>query len=288
MKLAIHGAAGRMGRAVMTALDRQSSDAGTQFEEIVKDFPAASNVHYAYATFLIGGNPDHALAELQKELELQPNHLPSLVLLALEYLKRGDAASAKPFATQAVSVAPGNFAAHVALGRTLLGLDDVAGAIKELELAVKLEPTSPQIRIALASAYRGHARHSLETAYAYVPTNAEIGLPRFYVSVIFHDLPKDSFFIGDKPANDFVRIWIDQIARMTPPERRPFWLERVSSTLDPFVKERGYRWEIHIDQTPIDLWSINGMKPPDAGSEITRRAGDPAPGPSETTDQKLG
>jgi hypothetical protein len=46
--------------------------------------------------------------------------------------------------------------------------------------------------------------------------------------VIFHQLPKDSFFIGGKPANDFVRIWIDQIARGTAPEHRWRWLERIN------------------------------------------------------------
>jgi phenylpyruvate tautomerase PptA (4-oxalocrotonate tautomerase family) len=30
---------------------------------------------------------------------------------------------------------------------------------------------------------------------------ARVGLPRFYVSVAFHDLPQDSFFIGGNPTN---------------------------------------------------------------------------------------
>src|SRR5262245_54798117 len=32
---------------------------------------------------------------------------------------------------------------------------------------------------------------------------ADVGLPRFYVSVIFHELPKTSFFVGGKATNDF-------------------------------------------------------------------------------------
>ena len=55
---------------------------------------------------------------------------------------------------------------------------------------------------------------------------ADVGLPRFYASVVFHELPKNSFFVGGKATNDFVRIWIDQIARATAPERRAWWLER--------------------------------------------------------------
>src|SRR5262249_60854951 len=37
---------------------------------------------------------------------------------------------------------------------------------------------------------------------------AEFGLPRFYVSVVFHELPKDSLLVGGKATNDFVRIKI--------------------------------------------------------------------------------
>jgi phenylpyruvate tautomerase PptA (4-oxalocrotonate tautomerase family) len=100
---------------------------------------------------------------------------------------------------------------------------------------------------------------------------AEVGLPRFYVSVVFHELSKDSFFIGGEPTNDFVRIWIDYIARSPSPERRQWWLETINNMLNPFVRDRDYRWEIHIDQTPIDFWNVQGMKPPDAGSEAEKR-----------------
>jgi phenylpyruvate tautomerase PptA (4-oxalocrotonate tautomerase family) len=99
---------------------------------------------------------------------------------------------------------------------------------------------------------------------------AGFGLPRFYVSVIFHELPKDAFFIGGVPTDEFVRIWIDQIARRVPVERRPQWLARVNETIDPYVRNRGFRWEVHIDDTPIDLWTIEGMIPPEGGSEAEK------------------
>jgi len=37
------------------------------------------------------------------------------------------------------------------------------------------------------------------------------------------------------------------------------------------VRERGYRWEIHIDETPFDFWTIQGMKPPPPDSEAEKR-----------------
>jgi phenylpyruvate tautomerase PptA (4-oxalocrotonate tautomerase family) len=100
---------------------------------------------------------------------------------------------------------------------------------------------------------------------------AQFELPRFYVSVIFEELPKDSFFVGGKPTNDFIRIWIDQIARRVPVDRRPAWLERISKTVAPFVQERGFRWEVHIADTPFDFWTIQGLKPPEGGSEAEKR-----------------
>jgi Uncharacterized protein, 4-oxalocrotonate tautomerase homolog len=38
----------------------------------------------------------------------------------------------------------------------------------------------------------------------------------FYVVVVFHDVPKDSLFIGGVPRNDFVRFSIDHIAYAMP------------------------------------------------------------------------
>lgn len=144
----------RAGRAVMIAGDRRAAEAADLFRDLVRDYPATPNLHYTYATLLLGGTPDEALRMFARELEVQPNHVPSLVMLAVENVTRGDFAAAKPFAEQAVRMSPRNFATHVALGRALLGLDEITRAIAELEIAGKLEPTSPQVRIALASAYQ--------------------------------------------------------------------------------------------------------------------------------------
>jgi phenylpyruvate tautomerase PptA (4-oxalocrotonate tautomerase family) len=38
-------------------------------------------------------------------------------------------------------------------------------------------------------------------------------LPRFYVGVVFEAVARTSFFIGGEPADDFVRISVDHIAR---------------------------------------------------------------------------
>lgn len=39
----------------------------------------------------------------------------------------------------------------------------------------------------------------------------------------------------------------------------------------PWVKDRGYDWEFHIDETPFDLWSVQGFYPPREGTEDEKR-----------------
>ena len=71
-------------------------------------------------------------------------------------------------------------------------------------------------------------------------------LPRFYVNVFFHRIPADGLYIGGEVANDFVRVTIDHIAR---------------SIDDPAQQQ-----QLHVDDTPFDLWMINGFKPPYPGT----------------------
>lgn len=143
-----------IGRAMFDASALKTAQAATEFKLAVQRFPKEPNVHYTYGSFLLFSDVDAGMAELQKELEITPTHVPALVTLASEYLKLHDFKKALPFAQQAVSADPGSFAAHAVLGRVEFegGLDQPAG-LKELETARQLEPTSPQVHSALASAY---------------------------------------------------------------------------------------------------------------------------------------
>jgi tetratricopeptide (TPR) repeat protein len=145
----------QLGNALVSGAGRPAEETIRRFEEIVAQFPRTPNVHYTFSTVLLANEPERAVGELKKELEISPDHLPALVSLAFEHLKRGEQAEAKPFAERAVKVAPKNFAARACLGRVLLegSESDLPGAIRELEMAVKLAPDSPQVHFSLASAY---------------------------------------------------------------------------------------------------------------------------------------
>lgn len=145
----------RLGSAILSAGTKPAEEVMAQFDDVVRQYPNTPSVHYTYATFLLVNAPDRGLEELKKEIEVSPDHLPALVSLAFEYLRRGEPENAKAPARKAAAAAPGSFAARACLGRVLMesGDGDLAAAIEELEAAVKLAPDSPQAHFSLASAY---------------------------------------------------------------------------------------------------------------------------------------
>jgi tetratricopeptide (TPR) repeat protein len=142
------------GRASYQMAMRNKVGAETAFKALVARYPETPNVHYAYGVFLLQEQPDLALEEFKRELEIQPSHPYSLMQMAYEYLKRGEPATALPIARQAVEAAPKAFPARKALGQALLETGDVEGAIKELQIGVDLAPLSPSLHFTLARAYQ--------------------------------------------------------------------------------------------------------------------------------------
>jgi phenylpyruvate tautomerase PptA (4-oxalocrotonate tautomerase family) len=92
-------------------------------------------------------------------------------------------------------------------------------------------------------------------------------LPPFYVGVVFEPVPKASFYIGGKPTDDFVRISVDHIARQIHDDQiKKMFLAAIGQLLAPYIADRGLRWELHIDETPFSLWTIQGFRPPVPGT----------------------
>ena len=59
-------------------------------------------------------------------------------------------------------------------------------------------------------------RQSLAKAVTKLYTDPPVGLPAFYVNVLFIPLQENEYFIGGEPRSNFVRIVIEQIARTLP------------------------------------------------------------------------
>lgn len=142
-----------VGHAIYEGKARREGAARSEFEALIVKYPGVSELHNLFGQLLISGEPDRALAEWKAELEITPNHVPALLQIAFEYLKRGEAETGIPFARQAVSLEPSSFVAHNAMGRLLVQTGGLERGIAELETAKKLAPNSPETRSALASAY---------------------------------------------------------------------------------------------------------------------------------------
>ena len=146
------------GRGSYMMATRMTAAAAQAFESLVAQHPETPNVHYAYGVYLLIEQPEKAIEEFKRELQIQPNHPDSLMQIAYEYLKESNAEGAMPWAKQAVEAAPNSFAAHKALGDALLASNDIDGAIKELETSARLAPDSPSTHLSLAKAYQRAGR----------------------------------------------------------------------------------------------------------------------------------
>jgi hypothetical protein len=97
------------------------------------------------------------------------------------------------------------------------------------------------------------------------------GLPAFYVIVNFIKLPSDDIFIGGRPntENPFIRIIINHIAIIQPNTDEAYYRvrTRISQILKPYIADKCYDEEFHVDETERRLWRIQGMDPPPFESE---------------------
>jgi tetratricopeptide (TPR) repeat protein len=150
--------AGRAG--YLMAQGRRSLAARGAFEELLSRYPAEPNVHYAYGTCILPEDPDAALAEYARELEVSPNHYLAMLRIAVEQLKRSNPQAALPYAQKARELAPEFFAARLVLGRVFLEMGDLEKATAELEKATQIAPENPEAYFSLGRAYQKLGREA--------------------------------------------------------------------------------------------------------------------------------
>ena len=119
--------------------------------------------------------------------------------------------------------------------------------------------------------------------------NFGFSFPRFYTSVIFHEIKPARFCIGGEPRDKFIQIQVAHIAGGTDGDDRPVndqvaetmgvtvqelfdrYFSLVLPALKPYIEDRGYEWEFSIQNDPAVSWRIDGMIPPAPGTEDMRR-----------------
>ena len=97
-------------------------------------------------------------------------------------------------------------------------------------------------------------------------------MPRFYVNVLFEAVPAGSLYIGGELHTNFVRITVEHIARaFTSDKAKAGFMKHMNKVLKPWIEDRGFDWEMHVDETPFELWTVQGHFPPREGTEDEKR-----------------
>jgi tetratricopeptide (TPR) repeat protein len=141
------------GRAGYAMAARRVEAARVAFDELVARYPSTPHVRYARGVFLLTEDPDRALEDFHRELDIAPSHVPARLQIAFEFIKRAEPEKARRPAEDAAKLAPDHFATRLAVGQVLLDTNEIDRAIAELEKAASLAPRSPQTHFLLARAY---------------------------------------------------------------------------------------------------------------------------------------
>jgi tetratricopeptide (TPR) repeat protein len=149
-------AAGRTAFAQMAG-DRAGAERG--FEALLARYPTAHHVHYLHGCSLLAANPDRAIEEFRREIEITPASSGALAMLSWALLNRGDSAAALPYAQRAAKSDPAYPLAQYVLGRALVETGNVRAGIEHLEAAAEKDPANVENHIALAAAYPKAGRY---------------------------------------------------------------------------------------------------------------------------------
>ena len=146
------------GKAAFDQLRRDDDAARVEFQRLFERVPPVPNAHYLYGYLLYATDPDQAVVEFKKELEVNPSNAVAEVMLAWIPLMQNDGSEALPHARKAVAEDPSLPSAQLVLGRALTETGDTKGGIEHLEKNMQLQPDNLEVHLALAKAYSKSGR----------------------------------------------------------------------------------------------------------------------------------
>lgn len=143
----------RVGEAEALLATKDFEPAEQAYVQLTADFPEYPNLHFAFGRLLLETNEsDKAVEEFHKELERDPDNVNSLLeAAAVRY--QVDSRDGLKYAERAAKLAPQQPFAHYLLGLLRLDTGNAAGAIPELQIALKAFPNEARIYFSLGSAY---------------------------------------------------------------------------------------------------------------------------------------
>ncbi|KAL0781945.1 hypothetical protein CaCOL14_003280 [Colletotrichum acutatum] len=99
-----------------------------------------------------------------------------------------------------------------------------------------------------------------------------VGLPAFYCHAHFIELTPENMYAGGETPKALTTVSIYHIARgFDTPQIEAFFFKALDDILRPILKPKGIEWESGIYEARRELWRINGLVPPETGSEMERK-----------------
>jgi len=150
------------GKAAWSFATQRPDAAAAGYRQLLTQYPTEFGVHYAYGLFLLETDIKQALAEFEKEVQLNPKHWPALLVIASIQIRQGTPEKAIESLHAAMKAVPDKYRwlCHLNIGRADLDANNAAAAISELEDAVRQMPSNASAHFFLAEAYRDAGRNA--------------------------------------------------------------------------------------------------------------------------------
>jgi len=148
------------GKAAWSFATQHLDAAVAAYRQLVMQYPSELGVHYAYGLFLMETDIKEALAEFQKEVQINAKHWPAMLVIASILIRQGTPEKAIESLQPAMKAVPTKYRwlCHLNLGRADLDANNPTAAISELEAAVRQMPSNASAHFFLAQAYREAGR----------------------------------------------------------------------------------------------------------------------------------
>lgn len=141
---------------------KQYDQAENVFTGMLTKYPHTYFVHYAYGAMLASeGKDDAAKEQFKEETEVNPRSALAYMEWSFLEAKATHYDDAIRLAEESVKRSDSSFMAHYLLGSALLSRGKAEQASRQLEIACRLAPQSPEVRYSLARAYAKLGKRAL-------------------------------------------------------------------------------------------------------------------------------
>ncbi len=146
------------GEAVLAVKAEHNEEAESKFKRLLDAYPNEPGVHFLYGAYLARQQPEAAVPEFERELEISPFHVLARIRLAEQLIALRDFDRALTLAQQAIQLDPKRASAHAYAGEALIGKGNRADGMKELETARAADPSIVRVHWDLLRVYTAMGR----------------------------------------------------------------------------------------------------------------------------------